>query len=179
MPGATGIVPTTPGVTPTDTPATPGVTPTATAPGAALPAPTTEPISEACRGFDFTGLVYSPGGEVLPNKCAAFHPTLNNPYAVRCVDAWPWYKTEYPGDNYCILPPPPDKGMQFGHHPQGEDEAWFNAVSKGDMSGYEERVRRLESSPVARKSATSSSSTPTWLATTTASTLACAVARTT
>jgi hypothetical protein len=35
------------------------------------------------------------------------------------------------------LPPPPDKGVQFGHHPQGEGNAWFDAVSKGDMSGYE------------------------------------------
>jgi hypothetical protein len=94
-------------------------------------------ISEACRGFDFTGLIYSPGGEVNPNKCEAFHQTLNNPYAVRCVDAWPHYKTQFSGDNFCILPPPPDKGIQIGHHPQGEGDAWFNAVSKGDMSGYE------------------------------------------
>ena len=142
-PGATpttptpGLNPGTPGDTPATTTPTPGETPTTMAPAGDLPAPTIEPISEACRGFDFTGLVHSPGGEVLPNKCAAFHPTLNNPYAVRCVDAWPWYKTQYAGDNFCILPPPPDKGVQFGHHPQGEDQAWFNAVSKGDMSAYE------------------------------------------
>jgi hypothetical protein len=78
-----------------------------------------------------------PRGDALPNKCEAFHPTLNNPYTVRCVDAWPWYKTAFPGDAYCILPPPPDKGIQIGHHPQGEGDAWFNAVSKGDMSGYD------------------------------------------
>jgi hypothetical protein len=74
---------------------------------------------------------------VLPNKCAPFHATTNNPYAVRCVDAWPWFKTEYMGDNFCVLPPAPGKGIQLGHHPQGEDDAWFKAVSKGDMSGYE------------------------------------------
>ena len=75
-------------------------------------------IPEECRGFSFDDIMYSPGGTTLPNKCQPFHPTLNNPYAVRCVDAWPWYKTPYRGDEFCILPPPPDKGMQVGFHPQ-------------------------------------------------------------
>jgi hypothetical protein len=94
-----------------------------------------EPPSEECRGFSFEGLVYSPGGDVLPNKCRPYDATSNNPYAVRCVDAWPWYRTKFPGDSFCILPPPPDKGIQYGVHPQGQD--WFEQVSKGDMSGYE------------------------------------------
>ncbi|HKP56958.1 MAG TPA: hypothetical protein VJV78_09570 [Polyangiales bacterium] len=94
------------------------------------------PISMECRGFSFENIQYSPGGTVLPNKCEAFHPTLNNPAAVRCVDVWPWWKTQFAGDNFCVLPPPPDKGIQIGHHPQGEGNAWFNAVSKGDMSIY-------------------------------------------
>jgi hypothetical protein len=64
-----------------------------------------------------------------------YHPTTNNPYAVRCVDAWPWYKTNYKGDEFCILPPPPDKGIQYGVHPQGKK--WFEQVSKKDMSGYD------------------------------------------
>ncbi len=88
-----------------------------------------------CQGFSFDGIKYSPGGSVLPNTCEPFHPTTNNPYAVRCVDVWPWYKTNFPGDNFCILPPPPDKGIQYGVHPQGT--AWFEQVSNGDMSGYE------------------------------------------
>jgi len=88
-----------------------------------------------CQGFSFEGLMYSPGGEVLPNTCEPFHPTTNNPYAVRCVDAWPWYETKYPGDEYCILPPPPDKGIQIGVHPQGKQ--WFEQVSQGDLSGYD------------------------------------------
>jgi hypothetical protein len=92
-------------------------------------------IPESCRGFSFDGLVYSPGGDVLPNTCQPFHPTTNNPYAVRCIDAWPWYKTNYPGDQFCILPPPPDKGVQYGVHPQGKQ--WFEQVSKGDLSGYD------------------------------------------
>ena len=79
-----------------------------------------DPIPTECRGFSFDDLLYSPGGNVLPNKCQPFHPTYNNPYAVRCVDAWPWYKTPYRGDEFCILPPPPDKGMQVGFQPQGE-----------------------------------------------------------
>ena len=83
--------------------------------------------AEDCRGFSFDGLVYSPGGDVLPNKCMPFHPTTNNPYAVRCVDAWPWYATEFPGDDFCILPPDPDKGVQYGVHPQGRE--WFAQVS--------------------------------------------------
>ena len=129
-PAANSGAPTAPA--PTDAPA--GEMPAATAD---LPAPTGDAISADCRGFDFTGLVYSPGGTVLPNKCAAFHPTMNNPYAVRCIDAWPWFKTQFAGDQYCVLPPAPDKGIQFGHHPQGEFDAWFQAVSKGDMSAYE------------------------------------------
>ena len=93
-------------------------------------------IKESCRGFDFNKLVYSPGGDVLPNKCEPYHATTNNPYAVRCIDAWPWYKTQYPGDEYCILPPPPDKGIQYGVHPQRN--AYFEKVSTGDMSGYDD-----------------------------------------
>jgi hypothetical protein len=104
--------------------------------GATTPTPTTaEKDPAACRGFSIEGLVYSPGGTVLPNKCEPFHPTSNNPYAVRCIDAWPWFKTKFPGDNFCILPPAPDKGIQFGVHPHGKK--WFEQVSKGDMSGYE------------------------------------------
>ena len=106
------------------------------APASNLPAATGGAISAACRGLDFTNMVYSPGGDVLPNKCEAFHATLNNPYAVRCTDAWPWYKTVYPGDNYCILPPDPTKGTQIGLHPQGEGDAWIQAMMKQDMSGY-------------------------------------------
>jgi hypothetical protein len=44
------------------------------------------PIEKSCRGFDLEGAKYSPGGDVLPNKCEPFHPTTNNPYAVRCID---------------------------------------------------------------------------------------------
>ena len=99
---------------------------------AGAPAAGQDPAS--CRGFPFEGIKYSPGGSVLPNTCMPFHPTTNNPYAVRCVDVWPWYKTQYPGDEFCILPPPPDKGIGYGVHPQGQK--WFEQVSAGDMSGY-------------------------------------------
>jgi hypothetical protein len=108
----------------------------AATPAGNLPAATGGAISDTCRGFDFSNVIYSPGGEVLPNKCEAFHATLNNPYALRCIDAWPWYKTMYPGDAFCVLPPPPDKGTQLGHHPQGEGNAWFEAMMKQDLSGY-------------------------------------------
>jgi hypothetical protein len=88
-----------------------------------------------CQGFSFKDLKYSPGGTTLPNKCMPFDATTNNPYAVRCIDAWPWYKTKFPGDQFCILPPPPDMGLQYGVHPQGKK--WFDQVSAGDMSGYD------------------------------------------
>jgi hypothetical protein len=101
----------------------------------APPEPSADPISEECRGFSFEGLKYSPGGTTLPNTCMPFHALTNNPYAVRCIDAWPWYATQFPGDEYCILPPPPDLGLQYGVHPQGK--AWFEQVSNGDMSGYD------------------------------------------
>jgi hypothetical protein len=94
-----------------------------------------DPIAEECRGFSFENILYSPGGTALPNKCHPFHPTLNNPYAVRCVDVWPWYKTPYRGDEFCILPPPPDKGIQVGFHPQA-DKYW-EQISTKDLSGYQ------------------------------------------
>ena len=86
------------------------------------------------QSLDLAGLKYSPGGDQLPHPCQPFHPTLNNPYAVRCVDAWPWYATGFPGDEHCILPPQPGKGIQVGVHPQGR--SWHAEVSGGDMGGY-------------------------------------------
>lgn len=87
-----------------------------------------------CQGFMLDGLRYSPGGSALPNRCMPFHPTSNNPYAVRCVDVWRDYKTGFAGDDLCILPPPPELGTQIGVHPQRA--AWFAQVSTGDLSGY-------------------------------------------
>jgi hypothetical protein len=92
-------------------------------------------IPSECRGFPLEGIRFSPGGETLPNTCEPFHPTLNNPYAVRCVDALPHFETPYLGDEYCILPPPPDLGMQVGVHPQGQASYW-EQIWAGDLSGY-------------------------------------------
>ena len=72
-----------------------------------------EQLPESCKGFEVLGLKESPGGDVLPNKCAPFDGLHNNPYAIRCVDADPNYETQYAGDEYCILPPPADKGTQI------------------------------------------------------------------
>jgi hypothetical protein len=105
------------------------------APLTPVPSPLGGPISKDCQGLPLEGLMESPGGNALPNKCQPFHATLNNPYAVRCVDAWSWYKTKYPGDEYCILPPPKDKGIQIGLHPQGS--AYWDQISKKDLSGYD------------------------------------------
>ena len=94
-------------------------------------------IPAACRGFSFDGIKYSPGGSELPNKCMPFHPTTNNPYAVRCIDALPGFKTKFAGDEYCILPPPPEKGFQVGLHPQGKTAEYWTKVWAGDLTGYE------------------------------------------
>jgi hypothetical protein len=91
-------------------------------------------IPPECRGFPLDNLHYSPGGTALPNKCKPFDATTNNPFAVRCVDAIPNYKTRYPGDDFCILPPPPEKGLQIGLHPQGTH--YWQEMWAGDMSGY-------------------------------------------
>jgi hypothetical protein len=94
-------------------------------------------IQPACQGFALAGLKYSPGGDVLPNKCMPFNPTTNNPYAVRCIDAIPEFKTKFPGDQFCILPPPPDKGIQVGLHPQGNSKTYWEKIWAGDYSTYE------------------------------------------
>jgi hypothetical protein len=92
-------------------------------------------ILTECQSFPLVGLKYSPGGSVLPNKCAPFDPTTNNPYAVRCIDAMPTFKTRFAGDQYCILPPPPDQGIQVGLHPQGK--SYWDQMWVGDLSGYD------------------------------------------
>jgi hypothetical protein len=75
-------------------------------------------VPAQCRGFEVVGLKESPGGNTLPNKCAPFHGVYNNPYAIRCVDAEPSYKTPYGGDEYCILPPPAELGTQVHVGPE-------------------------------------------------------------
>jgi hypothetical protein len=98
---------------------------------------TRDPIPDSCMAFPLVGLQYSPGGDVLPNKCAKWHPTWNNPYAIRCIDAIPAYDTGFPGDEYCILPPPPDKGLQVGFYPHGDVEAYWAKMWAGDFSAYQ------------------------------------------
>ncbi|MDD9937562.1 MAG: hypothetical protein OXT09_28375, partial [Myxococcales bacterium] len=91
-------------------------------------------ISADCQGFDLEGLMYSPGGSVLPNTCEAFHPTWNNPYAVLCIHAWDWYDTGFLGDELCILPPEPGKGIQVGMHPMSPN--YWEMMQNEDLSGY-------------------------------------------
>jgi hypothetical protein len=92
--------------------------------------PTGEPIEPEpqCKGFEVRGLAYSPGGSVLPDTCKPYDPRTNNPFAIRCIDADPDYATGFPGDEFCILPPPPELGMQFGVHPKSYQAA--------DTAGY-------------------------------------------
>lgn len=91
-------------------------------------------IPVECRGFEMENIRYSPGGSALPNTCKPFDPTTNNPYAVRCIDVLPGYRTRYPGDEFCILPPPPERGAQVGVHPQGLD--YWNQMWAGNFGGY-------------------------------------------
>jgi len=94
-------------------------------------------IVAACHGLPLVGMKHSPGGTTLPNKCAPFHVRDNNPYAVRCIDAMPDFKTPFPGDKYCILPPPPELGFQLGVHPGGNIGYW-EKMWAGDYSFYED-----------------------------------------
>lgn len=114
----------------------------------------TTPLSELpqeCVGFEVKGLTESPGGKVLPNKCAPFHGTHNNPYAIRCIDADPSYKTDYEGDEFCVLPPPAALGTQIHVGPEdmkkpgtfqlgsGEEENtmyWVNSHNEEDHYYY-------------------------------------------
>ena len=93
--------------------------------------------SEDCEGFEVLGLRYSPGGDVLPNTCKPFDSSTNNPYAIRCIDAIPDFATKFPGDDYCILPPPPERGFQIGVHPLGNAEYW-ERMWAGDFSFYDD-----------------------------------------
>jgi hypothetical protein len=97
--------------------------PSNTDPNTVMPPATTDkptldaktPFSEVpaqCQGLKVVGMKNSPGGSVLPNTCAPFDGEFNNPYAIRCIDANPDFKTKYTGDEYCILPPAEDKGTQ-------------------------------------------------------------------
>ena len=99
-------------------------------PGVQQPGGTSEAPSDGpeCEGFALRGLKYSPGGSVLPNTCKPYDAITNNPFAIRCIDADPDYDSGFPGDDYCILPPPPELGQQFGVHPRSyapEDTAGF------------------------------------------------------
>jgi hypothetical protein len=51
------------------------------------------------------------------------------------VDALPDFKTSYAGDDYCILPPPPELGFQIGIHPGGSKDYW-EKLWAGDYSVY-------------------------------------------
>jgi len=93
--------------------------------------------AEDCAAFEVVGLQYSPGGDVLPNTCKPFDSLTNNPYAIRCIDAMPEFGTKFLGDDYCILPPPPEQGFQVGVHPLGNAEYW-ERMWAGDFSFYDD-----------------------------------------
>ena len=90
--------------------------------GASDPQTPLDQLPAQCKGFDVLGLKTSPGGSVLPNTCAPFDAARNNPYAIRCVDADPSYKTNYAGDENCVLPPPAELGTQLHVGPDSYDK---------------------------------------------------------
>jgi hypothetical protein len=120
-------------------PQPPAAMPAATtpAPGSSM-LPQTDPrtpfkdLPSACQGLPVLGMKNSPGGSVLPNKCAPFDGTRNNPYAIRCIDADPSYKTGYPGDEYCILPPSAELGTQIHVGPADNAHPGTFALVAGD-----------------------------------------------
>ena len=89
-------------------------------------------VPAQCRGLEVVGLKESPGGTTLPNKCAPFHGLYNNPYAIRCVDADPSYKTQYGGDEFCILPPPSELGTQVHVGPEDYAKPGTFALASGN-----------------------------------------------
>lgn len=94
-------------------------------------------VPAECKGFEARGLTASPGGSLLPNTCAPFDGTFNNPYAIRCIDADPSYATGYPGDESCILPPPEDLGTQIRIGPGGSGAAdEFELAPGGEISNH-------------------------------------------
>jgi hypothetical protein len=83
------------------------------------------------------GLKTSPGGSTLPNTCAPFDGLRNNPYAIRCIDADPNYRTKYAGDQYCILPPPENLGTQVRVGPDSYDNAGpFELAAGGETTAF-------------------------------------------
>lgn len=95
-------------------------------------------VPEPCKGFEIVGLTESPGGDVLPNKCAPFDGTFNNPYAIRCIDADPSYDSGFPGDEWCILPPPEELGTQVHVGPDSYDnvDPSFLLAPGGEVNDY-------------------------------------------
>ena len=118
---------TTPGPTPTQP--GPMTTPPATTPNgstvskeaAADPLTPYAMLPAECRGLELAGMKFSPGGTTLPNKCAPFNNVHNNPFSIRCIDADPSFHTNYPGDDFCILPPDPKNGTQVHMGPASYD----------------------------------------------------------
>jgi hypothetical protein len=148
MSGATTPVTSPPGsAAPTATPSNPApgnpapTTPSSGAGGTPAPATPTAMLDPAtplkdlpaqCRGFEVRGLKSSPGGSTLPNTCAPFDGKLNNPYAIRCVDADPNYHTQFAGDEFCILPPPEELGTQVRVGPESYDNPGMFVLAAGD-----------------------------------------------
>ena len=94
-------------------------------------------IPANCQGFPLKGCKYSPGGTRCRTSARRSIRRLNNPYAVRCIDAMPEFKTKFPGDQYCILPPPPDQGHPGRAASAGQHETYWDAIWAGDYSGYD------------------------------------------
>jgi hypothetical protein len=94
------------------------------------------PAMPGCSGLEVRGLTASPGGSILPNTCAPFDGALNNPYAIRCIDADPGYATGYPGDDACILPPPEELGTQIHIGPGTGAAGEFELAPGSEISNH-------------------------------------------
>lgn len=143
--GASGGAAGGPTAEPTPVPATAGA--------GSEPLPVLDPatpfadLPAQCRGLPVLGLTTSPGGLVLPNLCAPFDGTFNNPYAIRCVDADPSYSTGYPGDDTCVLPPPPELGLQVHIGPSQTEPASAFELGAGDEISNHYRINAPNAEP--------------------------------
>ena len=122
--------PTAPGPTvgqPQQPPATPsGQQPPASAAGSSAPVPGTNPPGGGVTS-PMAGSAAPMPGIMEPPIGNSMDPMGHEPALGECKDL----HTKFPGDEYCILPPPPDKGFQLHIGPSNYDNPEAQYVLEG------------------------------------------------
>jgi len=113
--------PTSPGVAPSTQPAQPAVAPAGAGSGAVATAPVAPANAPVTPSTAPAGTVTPDGSLPFPDACAERRgswskPCTQNPDPCNL-------KSGYPGDEYCLLPPPADKGVQIHFGPKNYKDA--------------------------------------------------------